>query len=129
MIDRFRSLDAADRSLMQFELRARMYHRLLNEPVRAVHSTPCSLFFHALLDFDVQTLDFLIQRGEGYAELLRSICLVPVAALQLVHDDAPLNVFDDVEEGSIRIVLQQAGRVAAPGQMARQQVRSNAGVR
>src|SRR5664279_2332747 len=119
MINGFRSLDAVERSLIHFELRERTSRRLPNDPIRAEHSTSCSLFFHALLDFDIQALDFLIQRGERYAELFRSISLVPVAALKLIHDDAPLNVFDDVEERCVGIVLQQAGRLAAPGQMAR----------
>jgi hypothetical protein len=58
--------------------------------------------FHLeLLDLDIQALDFLVEGGERDAELLGSVGLVPVAALQLVDDDAALDVFEDVEERGV----------------------------
>ena len=55
------------------------------------------LVFQALLDLDGKALDLLVQCGERDAELLRRVGLVPLAALQLVNDDAPLDIFQNVE--------------------------------
>src|SRR6266567_8966633 len=58
-------------------------------------------------NLDIQSLDLLVQRRERNMELLRGIRLIPVAALQLLDDDPPLDVFENVEQRRIRIVLQQ----------------------
>ena len=52
----------------------------------------------ALADFDVETLDFLVQRGERDVEALGGFCLVPGALLQHVGNDAAFAFFDDFEE-------------------------------
>jgi len=77
--------------------------------------------------FDVQPLDLLIQGGKRDVELLGRIGLVPVAALQFLNDDAPLDVFENVEQRSIGIVLEQRVLEAASGDVARQQIRPDDG--
>ena len=62
----------------------------------------------SLADFYVEPLDFLIQRREWDAELLGSFGLVAVAAFELVHDDAALDVFHYVEERGVGAVLEEA---------------------
>jgi hypothetical protein len=57
-----------------------------------------SLFFHFLLDIDIQTFDFLIQGGKRNVETLRRVGLIPVALLQHLDNDLPLAIFDDVEQ-------------------------------
>src|SRR5579863_7640476 len=80
------------------------------------------LIFGFLLDLDIQPLDLLIQRGERNAELLGGVGLVPVAALQLINDDAANDVFEDVEERCVGIVLEQRVLEAAAGYVAGQKV-------
>ena len=62
---------------------------------------PGKLVATALLHFHVQPLDLLVQRRQRNLEVLRGLGLVPVAALQPVGDDAPLDLFHQVEEGRI----------------------------
>jgi hypothetical protein len=62
----------------------------------------------AFADFDAEAFDFLVERGEGDAELLGGFGLVAVAAFELVDDDAALDVFHDVEEGGVGAVLEEA---------------------
>jgi hypothetical protein len=50
---------------------------------------------------DIEPFDLLIQRRERNAELLGGISLVPVAALQFLDKDSALNVFEDLELGSV----------------------------
>jgi hypothetical protein len=83
------------------------------------------LVLHALFDLDREPFDFLIKSRKRDAELLRRVGLVPLAALQLVDDDAPLNILQNVEQRGIRIVLQQAGGVAAAGEVAGKKVESD----
>ena len=64
---------------------------------QAEGTTRPALVFHSLLDLDGEALDLLVEGGKGNAELLRRIRLVPLAALQLIDDDAPLDVFQNVE--------------------------------
>jgi len=66
-----------------------------------------SLLFHALLGLDAEALDLLVKGREGYVKLLSRFCLVPVGALQLVSDDAALDVFENVEERGVGIVFEQ----------------------
>src|SRR5271157_5468787 len=85
------------------------------------------LYFLSLLpssfpNLDVQALDLLIQGGEGNVKLLGGVGLVPVAALQLFHDDAALDVFEDVEERRVGIVFQQRILEAAARDVAGEQV-------
>ena len=77
----------------------------------------------ALLHFDVEALDLLVERGEGDAEVLGGLGLVPVAAFQAIGDDAPLDLLHQVEEGSVRLVFEQRRGVCAAGKLRRQQVR------
>src|ERR1700733_14520975 len=64
---------------------------------QAEGTTRPALVFHPLLDLDREPLDLLVQRGKRNAELLCRVRLVPLAALQFVNDDAPLNIFQNVE--------------------------------
>ena len=73
-------------------------------------------------NFDIEALDLLVQRGERNLEVLRGLGLVPVTALETIGDDAPLNLFHQIEEGGVRLMVQQAGRVGASGQLRRQQI-------
>src|ERR1700749_5064292 len=77
-----------------------------------------SLFLLLLAYFDIQPLDLLIQSRQRNTELFGSLSLVPVATLQLVDDDAPFNVLEDVEEGRICIMLQQGSGVETARQLA-----------
>jgi hypothetical protein len=72
-------------------------------------------------DLDVEALDLLVERGERDAELLGGVGLVPVAALELLDDDAALDVFEDVEERGVGVVLEQRVLEAAAGDVAGQQ--------
>ena len=49
-------------------------------------------------DLDIQPADFLIQCGERHLKALGGFSLVPVALLQHVADDAPLDVFHDFKQ-------------------------------
>src|ERR1700678_4405874 len=60
-------------------------------------------------------------------ELLGGVGLVPVAALQLLDDDSPLDVFEDVEEGGVGVVFEQRVLEAAAGDVAGQQSRVDDG--
>src|ERR1700684_895630 len=87
---------------------------------------PNRLSIPALLpNLDIEPLDLLIERREGTPELLRGVGLVPIASLELFNNDSPLNVFENVEERCVRIVLEQRILETAPRYVARQQVRSN----
>jgi len=57
-----------------------------------------SLFPAALLHFDAEAFDLLVQRRERDAEELRGLGLVPVAAFQSVGDDAALDLLHHVKE-------------------------------
>ena len=74
---------------------------------------PGQLIAVALFDLDVEALDLLVQGGERDLEVLGGFGLVPVAALQAVGDDAALDLFHQVEEGRVGLMVEQAGRVGA----------------
>src|ERR1017187_5154360 len=65
----------------------------------------------ALLDLHTQPLDLLVQRRQRNFEVLRRLGLVPVASLQPVRDNAPLDLLHQVEETRIRAMIEQARRV------------------
>ena len=69
-------------------------------------------------DLDVEALDFLIEGAERDVELFGGVGLVPVAALELFDDDAALDVFEDVEEGRVGVVLEEGVLEAAAGDVA-----------
>ena len=50
------------------------------------------------LDFDAQTLDFLIERGERNLEALGGFGLAPVGLREHIENDAPLVGFSNFEE-------------------------------
>src|SRR6185437_7102615 len=76
----------------------------------------------ALADFDIQALDLLVECGEGDPKLLGGFGLVPVAALQLFNDDAPLDNLENIEQRGIWIVLEQRVLKAAPRDVPGEQV-------
>src|SRR5580698_3376938 len=76
----------------------------------------------ALLDLDVEALDFLIERAERDLEVLGGFGLVPVAALQAVGDDAPLNLFHDIKERGVGAMVEDRGGPGVAGELRRQQV-------
>ena len=43
------------------------------------------------------------------AELFGRVRLVPVAVFELVHNDAALDIFKDVEQGRVGVMFEQAG--------------------
>src|ERR1039458_1526543 len=90
---------------------------------------PCSLLprlFPALFaDLDGEAFDLLVEGRERNAELLGSLSLVAVAALELFDDDAALDVFEDVEERGVGVVFEQCVLEAAPGDVAGQEIRAN----
>ena len=47
---------------------------------------------------DSQALDLLIQRGKRDEKALRGFRLIPAGALEHIHDDAPFDFVDDLEE-------------------------------
>ena len=89
----------------------------LRDPCRVVQ-----LVAGALFDFDVEALDLLVEGGEGDFEVLGCFGLVPVAALEPVRDDAALDLFHQVEERGVGLVVEQAGGVGAAGQLRGEQV-------
>src|ERR1700733_6377176 len=82
-----------------------------------------SLVAYPLLDLYVEALDLLVQRGERNLEVFCGLSLIPVAALQPVGDDAPLNLFHQIEQRCVGLMVQQTRGVGAAGQLRRQQVR------
>src|SRR5579862_18793 len=81
------------------------------------------------LDFYIQAADFLIERGEWHLEVLGSLGLIPVTLFEHVDDNAPLDIFYDFKERSIRgRILQGEGR-AFTKQIIGQQVRGDLGSR
>ena len=48
-------------------------------------------------NLNVEAFDLLVEGGERDVELLGSVGLVTVTALELFNDDAALDVFEDVE--------------------------------
>src|ERR1017187_2378380 len=85
--------------------------------------TKNSLVPSALLDLHTQPLDLLVQRRQRNLEVLRRLGLVPVASLQPVRNDAPLDLLHQVEQARVRPVVQQVRRVGVARQRCRQQVR------
>src|ERR1700678_4061683 len=76
-----------------------------------------------LFDLYIEALDLLVQCGEWNLEVLRSLGLVPMATFEPVRDDAPFDLFHQIEERSVGLVVQQARGVRAASQLRRQQVR------
>ena len=76
----------------------------------------------ALANFDVEALDLLVERGERDAELLGGVRLIPVAALEFFDDDAALDVFENVEERGVGVVLEKRILKAAAVDVAREQL-------
>ncbi len=73
----------------------------------------------AFFYFDVEALDLLVQSGQGDLEVLGGFCLVPVATFEAIRDNAALDLFHEVEEAGIGLVVEQAGRVGASGELRR----------
>src|SRR5215471_11713940 len=72
--------------------------------------TACAVFAPAAApDINPQALDLLIQRGKRDQETLRGFRLIPAAALEHVHDDAPFDFVDDLEERRARMIRRGAG--------------------
>src|ERR1700679_1870665 len=65
------------------------------------------LFARSFLQHDIEPLDFLIQGRQWNSKKFRSLCLVPIAALQSVRNNPPLNILNHIEEGSVRPLLKQ----------------------
>src|SRR5271156_7231686 len=93
--------------------------------MQAEGTTMGSLVLHTLLDLDREPFDLLVERRKRNPELFRRIRLVPLAAFQLIDDDPPLDVFQNVEQRGVRIVLQQTGGVAAARQVAGEKVEAD----
>ena len=96
--------DVADSPAGEYGIVLHRDHELLGQAFNRVEwhtqaegTTRPALVFHPLLDLDREPLDLLVERGKRDAELLRRVRLVPLAALQLVDDDAPLDIFQNVE--------------------------------
>ena len=56
------------------------------------------LFPVSLADLDIEAFDLLVQRRQRDVELLSGVCLIPVAALELLDDDAALDILKNVEK-------------------------------
>src|SRR5215469_1066775 len=56
-----------------------------------------------------QALDLLIQRGKRDQETLRGFRLIPAAPLEHIHDDAPFDFVDDLEQRRVRMIRRGAG--------------------
>src|SRR5580704_1536797 len=80
-----------------------------------------------LADLDIETLDFLVECRERHTETLGRLCLIPTALLQHVVDDPSLAVFENVEQGSIRPMLEHRHGCAAPGNLVGKQVDGDVG--
>jgi hypothetical protein len=65
--------------------------------------------------FDVEALDFLVESGERDLEVLGGFGLVPVAALKTVGDDAAFDLFHEVEEGGVGLMVEKGRGVGAAG--------------
>ena len=77
----------------------------------------------SLLDLDVESLDLLVEGGEGDSEVFGGFGLVPVAALEAVGDDAALDLFHEVEEAGVGFVFEQAGGVGVAGELRGEKLR------
>ena len=58
-------------------------------------------------------------------ELLGRVGLIPVAALELLDNDAALDVLKDVEQRGVRIMLEERVLEAASRDVSRQQFRAD----
>ena len=124
------SISASDRddlsaSFAFHEKAGMLFTDVMNSPALRTARVDHCLFAAFFADFYVEALDLLVQGRQGDAELLGCVSLVPVAALELLDDDALLNDLKNVKEGSIGIVR---GRSASPlGQGPRKQTLQGAG--
>src|SRR5215831_4814239 len=70
----------------------------------------CAVFAPAAAPYiNPQPLDLLIQRGKWDQETLRGLRLIPAAPLEHIHDDAPFDFVDDLEERRVRMIRRGAG--------------------
>src|SRR5215472_9303277 len=58
----------------------------------------------AAADFDVEPLDFLVQGGKRNKKAFRGFGLVPVGALEHIHDDAALDLIHDLKQRRVGVV-------------------------
>ena len=71
-------------------------------PNRIPYSLFSALLLSALLaDLYIQALDLLVEGRERNVKLLGGVGLIPVATLQLLDDDAALDVFESTTPRSI----------------------------
>ena len=83
------------------------------------------LIARTLFDFDIEAFNLLIEGGEGNLEVLGRFGLIPVAAFEAVGDDATLDLFHEVEEAGVWLMIEQAGRVGAASELGGKQIWSN----
>src|SRR5947199_279624 len=69
----------------------------------------------AATDFDVESLDFLVQCGKRNKKPFGGFGLIPVGALEHIHDDAALDLIHDLKQRRVRVVPRGAGAWTAGG--------------
>src|ERR1700678_365458 len=79
-----------------------------------------SLVARPLLDLYIEALDLLVQCRQWNLEILRCFGLIPMASLQAIRDDTALDLFHQIKERSVGLMVQKTCGVGAPGPLCRQ---------
>src|SRR5215469_2972665 len=85
------------------------------------------LFPALLFNLDIQSLDFLVQCGQRYAEALGRFRLVPATLFEHVNDDLALAFLDQFKQRCVGSGLDEWDYSAAPDNVIGKEFRPNVG--